>query len=1120
MAADRRGAEPQRQEPRPARRGVRRLRLPQGGHRRDGRRRQPGEGRLHPADDLRRPAPPGRAARRRPRSSSTRPSKLAEQPGGSRADPRRADQGVPGDRNARRADRRAAEGTRRRQGRDRRPLAPAGPLLRGEPAGRQGDRGDRQGRREGPEVGPGPDRRGPHPRGAAATCSPPPTRTASSPPSTAASAPSTCTAVAKLEQRLGRREQALQAGRDLLAASPGQPGGLQVLRRPLLPARRRGRGAGSAAPVGAGQPVRPAGAASRWPTPSAERLRQGEAIELLWRAFEKTNELEGKLGVIDRLTAAVPGEQPVRPAAGAAGARAARGRQGPRDDALPRPGVPDRRRPRHRPRSSSNGCSPRTPATRTCSASSSTLCETGGRHRRGGRSTSGSSTPPPRTTTTTSCKLAQLLTRAGESDEAADIWVKLVAGETEPHRNLPAIDQLITAGKHDAALAILTPDARPEAGRLGTALPRRGGPGRPRASTTRPRPGSTPILAMKLPDDELGEIAKNQIKQAKKKATAAAAAGPAGGVQPVRRRFDESTLPAAARAGRRTSTRSAPPSGWTRATTTAASSQPFYAPSDFGEARMACLGWLYEFARAKDDGRRLRQGAPKTAKDKAGADPRPLWDWFYLQTLRQRDDKDMLPTALALSKGTDPAGLLAYLNAVAAPRDATSAAAAAPRRRRPRTPPRRCRPTSSTTSLACYRKLKQAKPDWVTQRRHADRHDRAEAGEAGPTRRRRSTRRWSPTRRRVDKVQAALGAGGRAQRPRHRARPVRQAREAPGAGEDRRRRSPSCRPGRRATLLDDLDGQAGRGQEVRRRAEGARPVPVDRPPAEPGRPADRVDHAGGRSRRPDAASTSTPARAAAERHQITFPSPNEYYDDGSHQRCCTTPSTCTRRPTCRPTCSPTSASSSTPPRAPSSSTSTSPSATCTGGPTRRTRRSPSSTEAVAGRPGRPQPAAGSGVAARAEQRAGRGARAARLDHAARHADDAAARGGGPAAGRAHRQRRPRPAGGRPAVRPAARRRQAARTGRQDAPPRHARRLAETVLGRAQRQAGNKTSTLVRLMTQYQSQNQTDLAVQIARQILRKGPSSNFEPVPRRATRATAPATRRSACWPAPASSRR
>src|SRR6476660_6049421 len=53
--------------------------------------------------------------------------------------------------------------------------------------------------------------------------------------------------------------------------------------------------------------------------------------------------------------------------------------------------------------------------------------------------------------------------------------------------------------------------------------------------------------------------------------------------------------------------------------------------------------------------------------------------------------------------------------------------------------------------------------------------------------------------------------------------------------------------------------------------------------------------------------------------------------------------------------------------------------------------------------------------------------------------------------------------------------------------------AEAVLGRAQRQAGNRTAALVSLMHQYQSQNQPDLSVQIARQLLRKGPSMHFQP---------------------------
>ncbi len=53
--------------------------------------------------------------------------------------------------------------------------------------------------------------------------------------------------------------------------------------------------------------------------------------------------------------------------------------------------------------------------------------------------------------------------------------------------------------------------------------------------------------------------------------------------------------------------------------------------------------------------------------------------------------------------------------------------------------------------------------------------------------------------------------------------------------------------------------------------------------------------------------------------------------------------------------------------------------------------------------------------------------------------------------------------------------------------------AEKVLARAQRQAGHRTAALLSLMHQYQNQNQIDLAVQIARQLLRKGPSLNFSP---------------------------
>ena len=45
-------------------------------------------------------------------------------------------------------------------------------------------------------------------------------------------------------------------------------------------------------------------------------------------------------------------------------------------------------------------------------------------------------------------------------------------------------------------------------------------------------------------------------------------------------------------------------------------------------------------------------------------------------------------------------------------------------------------------------------------------------------------------------------------------------------------------------------------------------------------------------------------------------------------------------------------------------------------------------------------------------------------------------------------------------------------------------LAEAVLGRARRCAGNKATALVGLMLQYQRQDKLDQAVQVAMQILR------------------------------------
>lgn len=514
-------------------------------------------------------------------------------------------------------------------------------------------------------------------------------------------------AVVKQEQRLGRRAEALQAGRDLLAASPGNPEVYKFFadlcfqlgdQEEGLEALRRSVRANPSDPQGL---ITLANALS-------ERVRQGEAIELLWRAFEKTNELDAKLGVIERITQLYLEnnqfdrllerlERERREADKAremtmclAQAYTTAGDLGTARQQLERL---------------------LTENTRDVNLLGQlvALCESEGDIAAAVKYQRQINAAAPNSYDH-SLKLAQLLTRTGEADEAADIWVRLVAGETEPHRNLQAIDNLLTSGKTDAALAILSRMLAQKPGnwellyREAAVLATKG-----KHDDAATRFGA--IMSMKLQDDEQGEIAKNQVKQAKKKAAAAK-----GGPQPFNpyTRLDESTYPPLSR---RTGN-----SGRVRNAVGMESRNyyygpgqgppPFYAPGDYGEARMACLGWLYEQARAKN-GHDAFVKRLKDAKDKAGADLRPVWDWYYFQLLRTDGgtNKDVVNTAFALSKGTDPAGHLAFLNTLGNRPGRTPGRRMASDGAKDTTPP--LPPDQLAHALDCFEKLKRTKPDWV-----------------------------------------------------------------------------------------------------------------------------------------------------------------------------------------------------------------------------------------------------------------------------------------------------------------------------------------------------------------------------------------------------------------------
>ena len=590
------------------------------------------------------------------------------------------------------------------------------------------------------------------------------------------------TAVAKLEQRLGRRDQAMQAARDLLAASPGNPEVYKFFAELCFQFGDQEEGLESLRRSVRANPSDPQGLITL-ASALSERVRQGEAIELLWRAFEKTNDLDGKIGIIERLTQLYLEnnqfdrlierlERERREAEKAreltmciAQAYATAGDLGTARGQLERL---------------------LTENTRDVNLLGQlvSLCEQEG--------DPGAALKYQRLVVTAApnnhdhhLKLASLLTRTGEADEAAEIWVKLVAGETEPHRTIQSIDQLISAGKNDAALAIL--------GRLVLKKPndweliyREGMTLSAKNKTDDAAARFKALLALKAPDDELGEIAKYQIKQIKKKVSKPSTANQQNQPQyynPFTRGDEEWNLaPLARRYGRVQAVRVA--SGINpRNYYYGVGTLPLHAPADFGETRMAAIGWLFQNARSRGEAdafvKTMRESAAR-----AGSDARPVWDLYYLQMLRD-ENKSLLTTSLALAKGQDLAGLLAPLTVLGTragwnfplPQSRGGGERqgqhAGPARRRTRKGPGDLPPPQGGQARLGVG------PD------HTRRHDRAEAGQAH--RRGKGPLRPDARRRQHDRPgEGGPQPGDRARRPRRDADAVQPARPPPGGAEERR----------------------------------------------------------------------------------------------------------------------------------------------------------------------------------------------------------------------------------------------------------------------------------------------------------------------------------------------
>ncbi len=506
------------------------------------------------------------------------------------------------------------------------------------------------------------------------------------------------TAVAKLEVRLGRRDQALKAGREVLAAAPGNPDsyqffaelcnqlgeveeGLDTLRRAV-----RVNPSDIKAITTLGEAL-------------AREFRTEEAIELYWRAFAKSPELDAKLSTVgrltdlylqrnqfDRLVARLEREgreskQQRETAICLAQAYASSGDYGTARQELERLLATNSR-------------------DTALLQQLSSLSETDGDLTDAAKYQRQLNEIAP--SDDAAARLAQLYLRAGETNEAEAIWTRMAGSKQELHRYLLTIDNLLGNDKTQTALGIIDRVLRDHPGhwellyREGVAL----------AALDKPDEAAKrfrAVLDQRHNDDDESE----QVKAAKK--------APPGRPAAKRARLAQlatnyPTIPIRDREN----------SVWEILQATGLQNQYYgyqgqrrlWSPADFGRGRMASLAWLVALAR-KQGKEEAFLAEQKAAREKAPQDVRKLWDWFYLELIEQ-EGREIYEAARALSRAarSDPSAQFVYLNSL-------SQRASSPGQRYyannddtiDKTPPL---PKDELEHvLACYNSLVAQKPDWA-----------------------------------------------------------------------------------------------------------------------------------------------------------------------------------------------------------------------------------------------------------------------------------------------------------------------------------------------------------------------------------------------------------------------
>ena len=423
--------------------------------------------------------------------------------------------------------------------------------------------------------------------------------------------------VATLEQKLGRKDRAVQAGRDLIAAAPGNPELYEFFSHLCFQLGETDEGLGALRRSVRVNPTEPKGLLLL-ASALSDQFRSGEAIELYWRAFEKAASLEDRLAVVPRLTELYL-------------------RTNQLDRILERLERQRREPNQHREmticlaqayQSAGDDGNARqelekllTEDTRDTQLLNQLvkLCESDGDLEAAVKFQQQLLKSAPGKEGT--MRLAQLLARSGETEEAMALMARITVEEKDPETVLKSLDAMLTQGNFESALQAAEKLTRDQPNnwellyREGYAL------GKTKDKGPAARAVFESILALKLPDDELCLSEKSRLKKG----------------QGITRSTSVAPITVGPMMQRSNAIRQIRISSGLEDNRNSGGQSTFWVPKDFGQARMASLAWFVALARstgADAEFIKTRRESGIQAETR-----REIVDWCYLAAVagNQRD---------------------------------------------------------------------------------------------------------------------------------------------------------------------------------------------------------------------------------------------------------------------------------------------------------------------------------------------------------------------------------------------------------------------------------------------------------------------------------------------------